>query len=298
MNTNNNLNIWDLNNTQKSNLDLNEAKNQVNNILQMTSRNLDYEKVSQNLVFQLKQYLKQSRQNWFVVWVSWWIDSALVSTLCALTWEKTVLVELPIHQNLDEVSRAQEHITNLKSKHENIISKTIDLTQIFESFKISLWEITNPDGRYLAEVNTRSRLRANALYAIWNENNLLVAWTWNKVEDYWIWFFTKFWDWAVDISPIWNLYKSEVREMAKYLWICESIIKAKPTDWLHTNWATDEDQIWATYDELEWAMVNYDNWKRSLDFLWREKEVMEIYTKRHEINSHKMEMPPIFEIKL
>lgn len=298
MNTNNNLNIWDLNNTQKSNLDLNEAKNQVNNILQMTSRNLDYEKVSQNLVFQLKQYLKQSRQNWFVVWVSWWIDSALVSTLCALTWEKTVLVELPIHQNLDEVSRAQEHITNLKSKHENIISKTIDLTQIFESFKISLWEITNPDGRYLAEVNTRSRLRANALYAIWNENNLLVAWTWNKVEDYWIWFFTKFWDWAVDISPIWNLYKSEVREMAKYLWICESIIKAKPTDWLHTNWATDEDQIWATYDELEWAMVNYDNWKRSLDFLWREKEVMEIYTKRHEINFHKMEMPPIFEIKL
>lgn len=298
MNTNNNLNIWDLNNTQKSNLDLNEAKNQVNNILQMTSRNLDYEKVSQNLVFQLKQYLKQSRQNWFVIWVSWWIDSALVSTLCALTWEKTVLVELPIHQNLDEVSRAQEHITNLKSKHENIISKTIDLTQIFESFKISLWEITNPDGRYLAEVNTRSRLRANALYAIWNENNLLVAWTWNKVEDYWIWFFTKFWDWAVDISPIWNLYKSEVREMAKYLWICESIIKAKPTDWLHTNWATDEDQIWATYDELEWAMVNYDNWKRSLDFLWREKEVMEIYTKRHEINSHKMEMPPIFEIKL
>lgn len=298
MNTNNNLNIWDLNNTQKSNLDLNEAKNQVNNILQMTSRNLDYEKVSQNLVFQLKQYLKQSRQNWFVVWVSWWIDSALVSTLCALTWEKTVLVELPIHQNLDEVSRAQEHITNLKSKHENIISKTIDLTQIFESFKISLWEITNPDGRYLAEVNTRSRLRANALYAIWNENNLLVAWTWNKVEDYWIWFFTKFWDWAVDISPIWNLYKSEVREMAKYLWICESIIKAKPTDWLHTNWATDEDQIWATYDELEWAMVNYDNWKRSLDFLWREKEVMEIYTKRHEVNSHKMEMPPIFEIKL
>lgn len=298
MNTNNIINNnSDLNNTN-NNFDLNEAKNQVNSILQMTSRNLDYEKVSQNLVFQLKQYLKESRQNWFVVWVSWWIDSALVSTLCALTWEKTVLVELPIHQNLDEVSRAQEHITNLKSKHENIISKTIDLTQIFESFKVSLWETTNVDGRYLAEVNTRSRLRANALYAIWNENNLLVAWTWNKVEDYWIWFFTKFWDWAVDISPIWNLYKSEVRELSKYLWVCESIIKAKPTDWLHTNWATDEDQIWATYDELEWAMINYDNWKRSLDFSWREKEVMEIYTKRHEINSHKMQMPPIFEIKL
>jgi len=265
--------------------------------MKMQSRNLDYLKVENNLVQQLKDYLDVSKQVWFILWVSGGIDSAVVSTLCAKTWAKTIVIDIPIHQNFQEVSRAKNHIEWLKTNYKNVVSMTIDLTKTFETFKTALPEDSEAEQkRYMAYVNTRSRLRAVALYAIWNEQSCLVAWTGNKVEDYGIGFFTKYWDWAVDISPIWNLYKSEVYNLAWEMWIIQEILKAKPTDWLHPNWATDEDQIGATYDELEWAMVEYDNWKRMSDFEWREKEVIQIYTNRHEINTHKMIMPPVFDI--
>jgi len=273
-----------------------DTKKEVSEILAMPNRNLNYKLVSEKLVSQLKEYLKESWQKGFVIGVSGWIDSALVSTLCAMTWEKVTIMDLPIHQKSDEVNRASNHMDWLQKNFSNIERYSIDLTETFETFKKALPEISDETARYMAYVNSRSRLRAVTLYAIWNEKNAIVAWTWNKVEDYGIWFFTKYWDWAVDISPIWNLYKSEVYEMARFLWINDEILKARPTDWLHPNGATDEDQIGCSYDELEWAMVQYDEWKRSHNFDWREKEVMEIYSKRHEVNAHKMVMPKVFEI--
>lgn len=295
MNTLNNLewsrNTW-VNTFKKDDT----TNTQVAQILKMESRNLDYQKVASQLVLQLREYLNTSWQKWFVIWVSGGVDSAVVSTLCAKTWLPTLVMDLPIHQNNDEVNRAKDHMIWLQENFSNIERQSIDLTQTFETLKSALPEIENPEWRYLAEVNTRSRLRAVTLYALWNEKNYLVTGTWNKVEDYGIWFFTKFWDWAVDISPIGNLYKSEVYALAKHLWVIQSILQARPTDWLHPNWATDEDQIWCSYDELEWAMVEYDNGKRKTDFTGRDFKVMEIYTARHEANTHKMNMPPVFNI--
>ncbi len=273
-----------------------ETNFQVQNILKMESRNLNYQEITQNLVSQLQEYLENSKQNWFTLWVSGGIDSAVVSTLAALSGAQTLVMDLPIHQQEDEVNRASDHMDWLQENFENIERKSIDLTEVFEAFKQVLPEVENKQGRYMAEVNTRSRLRANALYAQWNEKWYLVVGTWNKVEDYGIGFFTKFGDWAVDLSPIGSLYKSEVYALAKHLGIIKSIVGARPTDWLHPDGATDEDQIWATYDELEWAMVEYDNGKRKEDFTGRDYKVMEIYSHRHEINEHKMKMPPVFQI--
>ena len=273
-----------------------ETNSQVQNILKMESRNLNYQKVTKNLVSQLQEYLENSKQNWFTLWVSGGIDSAVVSTLAALSGAQTLVMDLPIHQQEDEVNRASDHMDWLQENFENIERKSIDLTEVFEAFKQVLPEVENKQGRYMAEVNTRSRLRANALYAQGNEKWYLVVGTGNKVEDYGIGFFTKFGDWAVDLSPIGSLYKSEVYALAKHLGIIRSIVGARPTDWLHPDGATDEDQIWATYDELEWAMVEYDNGKRKEDFTGRDYKVMEIYSHRHEINEHKMKMPPVFQI--
>ena len=273
-----------------------ETNSQVQNILKMESRNLNYQEITQNLVSQLQEYLENSKQNWFTLWVSGGIDSAVVSTLAALSGAQTLVMDLPIHQQEDEVNRASDHMDWLQENFENIERKSIDLTEVFEAFKQVLPEVENKQGRYMAEVNTRSRLRANALYAQGNEKWYLVVGTGNKVEDYGIGFFTKFGDWAVDLSPIGSLYKSEVYALAKHLGIIRSIVGARPTDWLHPDGATDEDQIWATYDELEWAMVEYDNGKRKEDFTGRDYKVMEIYSHRHEINEHKMKMPPVFQI--
>lgn len=184
----------------------------------------------------------------------------------------------------------------LQGNFPNIERTSIDLTQTFEVFKQALPKIEDDTSRYMAYVNSRSRLRAVALYAVGNEHSCIVAGTGNKVEDYGIWFFTKYGDGAVDISPIGNLYKSEVYEMARYLWVNDDILAARPTDGLHPTGATDEDQIGCSYDELEWAMVEYDAGKRTADFSGRAQYVMDIYSRRHEINAHKMEMPKVFEI--
>jgi NAD+ synthase len=257
---------------------------------------LDYKHVQENMASWITNKTTEAKVDSLVVWVSGWIDSAVTSTMCAITWKTVILLDLPIHQDNDEVSRAREHIIWLKDKFKNVTSEIINLSDIYDAMlKIQpVW--INTDTEYLANVNLRSRLRATQLYSTANRNNSLVVWTWNLVEDYGIWFFTKYWDWAVDLSPIWDLYKSEVYNLWKQLWIINDILEARPTDWLHPNWSTDEDQIWATYDELEWAMVEYDKWKRNKDFKGRAKEVMKIYSSRHEINVHKMNMPPVFKV--
>ncbi len=264
--------------------------------LQMPDRNLDYDKNAQQMSKWLWDSVENAGVEWLVMWVSGWVDSAVVSTLSAMSWKALTVLELPIHQNSDEVSRAREHIEWLQENFSNVSSQIVDLTDAYESMLASQYDWTSEDNEYLANVNLRSRLRAAQLYSTGNRKNSLVVWTGNKVEDYWIWFFTKYWDWAVDLSPIGELYKSEVYKLWAQLWINSDILEARPTDWLHPNGATDEDQIWSTYDELEWAMVEYDKWKRIKDFEWRAQEVMEIYSKRHEENAHKMVMPPVFKI--
>lgn len=267
--------------------------------LKMKSRSLNYKEVGDDLTKQLKEYIETAWVNGMVMWVSWGVDSGLVSTLAAKTGLPLTVIEMPIHQAEDQVDRAQEHIAWLKDNFPNVSSMRVNLTETFETMKEALPEIENEEVvRYMAYVNTRSRLRGNILYCVANEQNALVVWTGNKVEDYGIGFFTKFGDGAVDISPIGNLYKSEVRALARELWVPESISEAVATDGLHTNGATDEDQIGCSYDELEWAMDEYDEWKRAPDYSGRAKEVMEIYTARHEGNAHKMEMPPVFEVKV
>ena len=92
------------------------------------------------------------------------------------------------------------------------------------------------------------------LYYYATLNNYLVVGTGNKVEDFGVGFYTKYGDGGVDLSPIADLMKSQVRAVAKELNIIDEIILAKPTDGLWDDTRSDEDQIGATYDELEMAM--------------------------------------------
>jgi len=80
------------------------------------------------------------------------------------------------------------------------------------------------------------------------------------------------------------------------LGINTDIIQAPPTDGLWGDDKTDEDQLGANYDELEWAMEVYNTGKTTADFKGREKEVLAIYTKLHRANNHKMVPIPVCEI--
>lgn len=259
--------------------------------LEAPVRDLNYSEIARDVSRWLWNYNK-----WLVVWVSGGIDSAVVSTLSAMSGQVLTTLEMPIHQKTDEVCRARAHIDWLQQKYTQVIRQVIDLTQVYDTMKALQYPWDTPESEYLSDVNLRSRLRAAQLYATANRKNALVVGTWNKVEDYGIGFFTKFGDGAVDLSPIWELTKSEVYKLGRELGIDDDILSARPTDGLHPNGATDEDQIGAGYDELEWAMWQYDMWKRGDNFIGRAAEVMKIYVTRHETNAHKMQIPPVFQV--
>ena len=202
---------------------------------------------------------------------------------------------MPIHQGQNQVNRAQEHIAQLKRRYANVKSLNIDLTAAFEQLKMAFPE-TNSKNEELSLANTRSRLRMTTLYYMAGLYKYLVCGTGNKVEDFGVGFFTKYGDGGVDLSPIADLLKSEVYEVGNYLKVPESILVAKPTDGLFGDSRTDEDQIGASYDELEWAMAQADLGKTADDFEGREQRVMEIYTRRHNANKHKMVPIPVCEV--
>ena len=100
----------------------------------------------------------------------------------------------------------------------------------------------------------------------------------------------------MDLSPIADLMKTEVFALARHLGVVESILDAKPTDGLWGDDRTDEDQLGATYPELEWAMAQQEAGKSTTDFTGLEAEVMEIYLKFNTANKHKMLPIPVCEI--
>ena len=246
-------------------------------------------KIKKFIINWLDHYAKQYDIQVFVVGVSGGIDSALTSNLCALTGIKTIVVSMPIHQNKIELNNANEHIKWLEKLYPNVKSETIDLTIIFEQFKK---ETPVKFQSLLSLANTRARLRMTTLYQIAGTVNGLVVGTGNKVEDFGIGFFTKYGDGGVDISPIADLTKSEVRKLAEHCGITKRIITAAPTDGLWEDGRNDEDQIGATYQELEWAMSS----SKTHTLTQRQKEVLKIYQKLIKNNKHKMEAIPICKI--
>lgn len=257
---------------------------------------LQVEKANEFIVNWLKTYATNSKVNGFVVGISGGVDSAVTSTLCAQTGLKVVCVTMPIHQAESHVSRANEHIQQLMVRFPNVSKAESNLTSVFESFKEVLPTDTEDHQLHLTLANTRARIRMTTLYYYGGIYGLLVAGTGNKVEDFGVGFYTKYGDGGVDLSPIADLMKSDVFALGAYLKIPESILTASPTDGLFGDDRTDEDQLGASYDELEWAMGQDEEGKLIDTFTGREKTVFEIYKRLNTINQHKMQPIPVCQL--
>lgn len=254
------------------------------------------EKVIDHIVNWLKDYATNAKVKGFVVGVSGGIDSATTSTLCAKTGLPTLCVEMPIHQPPSHVTRAQDHIAQLKERFENVSSVRVDLTETFETMKKAFPQFDSSGELELSLANTRARLRMSTLYFLAGVHHSLVAGTGNKVEDFGVGFYTKYGDGGVDLSPIADLMKSEVYALAKSMQVPQSIQVAKPTDGLWGDDRSDEDQIGASYDDLEWAMKMDEAGKTADDFTGEQKKVFEIYKRFNTANKHKMVPIPVCEI--
>ena len=251
------------------------------------------EKVNTHIVEWLKNYANNAKANGFVIGISGGVDSAVTSTLCAQTGLKVLCVEMPIHQAPNQVLRGREHIEQLKKRFPNVSDVETDLTATFEAFKTAVPKTDDEAKVSLSLANTRARLRMTSLYYLAGIHGLLVAGTGNKVEDFGVGFYTKYGDGGVDLSPIADLMKSDVYALGTFLTIPESILTAAPTDGLFGDNRTDEDQLGASYDELEWAMLAAESGKTPADFSGREKSVFEIYKRLNASNKHKMDPIPV-----
>lgn len=252
--------------------------------------------VNHFIVNWLKEYATNARVNGFVIGISGGVDSAVTSSLCAQTGLLTLCVEMPIHQDPNQVNRGREHIEQLKKRFPNVQSIEANLTDVFETFKKNVPHSSDTTKLDLALANTRARLRMTTLYYFAGIHGLLVAGTGNKVEDFGVGFFTKYGDGGVDLSPIADLMKSDVYALGAYLDIPMSIQNAAPTDGLFGDSRTDEEQIGASYDELEWAMLVAENNEEHINFTAREKVVFEIFKKLNTVNQHKMNPIPVCKI--
>jgi NAD+ synthase len=219
----------------------------------------------------------EKKPDTLVVGVSGGIDSAVVSTISAMTGMKVKALSMPIRQLKfqDDLSRA--HLKWLKNKFPNVDEVIINLDEVFNSFEKTLGQFNNE----LAFANSRARLRMATLYQVAGANNGIVVGTGNKIEDFGVGFFTKYGDGGVDISPIADCLKSQVWEMGKELKILEDIINAAPTDGLWEDGRTDERQLGMSYEDLEKAMLNSKD------------KNYEKYLKIRKRNLHKMNLIPI-----
>jgi NAD+ synthase len=250
---------------------------------------MNYKNLIDEIVKWLYEYCETAYMDGFVVGVSGGIDSAVTSALCASTGLKTIGVSMPIYQDLKPgtgAGRSAKHLGWLTDRFENAEYRWFDLSNVFEQM-IKLF-LTAGD---LTLANMQSRLRMVTLYGVAQENKCLVCGTGNKVEDFGVGFFTKYGDGGVDISPIADCYKSDVYAMAKLMNIVPEIQEAKPTDGLWDDGRTDEDQLGATYDELEWAM----KYKYNTDLTERQEQVLKIFMEHNARNRHKMESIPVYK---
>jgi NAD+ synthase len=257
---------------------------------------MNSEKIIKHIVAWLKNYAEKVNAKGYVIGVSGGVDSGVVSTLCAMTGLQVLAIEMPIRQKTDQVNRAQNHMKWLQEKFDNVQIQTVSLDSTFEAFHTTVAEEnTDFKNQNLALANTRSRFRMLTLYYFGQIHGLLVCGTGNKEEDFGIGFYTKYGDGGVDVSPIADLYKTEVYSLAKVLNLIDEIQNAIPTDGLWDSERTDEIQIGATYPELEKIQKDWDK-KSENDYSGRDLEVYHIFKRMNAAAQHKINPIPVCDI--
>ena len=242
----------------------------------------DYEQLKIRIVNWISDYCWKYDIKSLVVGVSGGIDSAVVSTLCAETGLPTYVMTMPLHSKEENTELSDAHASALVEKYPNVTMVNVDLTRTYDT--LMTWVDDTFTGNELANANTKSRLRMVSLYQVAGSVGGIVVGTGNKVEDYGVGFYTKYGDGGVDIAPIADLYKTEVWELGEFLGVDERICDAPPTDGLWDDGRKDEDQIGASYEQLEEAME------------YNTGPAVEILEKFNRQNNHKMQPIPTFKL--
>lgn len=193
----------------------------------------------------LRNYLKESHQEGYVLGISGGVDSSVVAAICknAVGKDKLHCILMPI-DSLDSDLKDGLQLVNDLGLNYHIIDNSNAYHAYLENFNKLGIELDNS-----TKGNLKARMRMATLYAYAQKNHLLVLGTDNK-DEYYVGYFTKYGDGGVDLLPIVHLTKEEVREVGKILGVRSSLVERVPSAGLYEG-QTDEKEMGITYKELD-----------------------------------------------
>jgi len=248
------------------------------------------EKIMEKIVEWIKERVKGANAEGVLVGLSGGIDSSCVAVLCKKAFpENTLGIIMPCISSPQDMEDAK-----LVAKKFDIPIKIIDLEESFKSLFnfLEKEEYNKEKHNNIPVANIKPRLRMTTLYYFANKFNCLVVGTDNKTESM-LCYFTKYGDGGVDILPISDLYKKDVRKLARHLGISEEIITKKPSAGLWEG-QTDEGEIGLTYEEIDEILERIEIGKYLSDIEEGKVKKIKEFIK---ISKHKGEMPPKCNLK-
>jgi NAD+ synthase len=211
---------------------------------------MNVERLAEKLVLWIRDEVLAAGCKGVVVGMSGGLDSSVLAVLCRRAFPQSMLgVIMPCYASPED----KEHAWAVASQF-SIPTKVVRLDSVFDALlKVLPGDKVEPNVSRLAEGNLKARLRMLTLYYFANRLKYVVAGASNRSELS-VGYFTKYGDGGVDILPLGNLVKGQVRELASFLGIPQEIIDKPPSAGLWPG-QTDEGELGLSYEELDHYLI-------------------------------------------
>ncbi|MUM65307.1 NAD+ synthase [Acidianus infernus] len=254
-------------------------------------KNVNYSVISEYIIRRISEYITESGKNGGIIGLSGGIDSSVTTVLLSKATQNYFILLMPSSSTPQKDMEDAKKIINMIGANNKY--KIINIDTILESFKN---EIKTNDKLVLG--NIKARIRMILLYAYSQIMNYLVIGTGDKSELL-LGYFTKYGDGGVDILPIGDLYKTQVRELGRYLGLPEDIV-TKPSSPALWEGQTAEGELGVSYDIIDAVLYLRVEKMMDIDSIAKELQInVDIVRKIDRMvktSQHKRLPPEIFRL--
>jgi NAD+ synthase len=202
----------------------------------------------------INDYVEKTKAKGIVIGLSGGIDSSTTAALAALAigGDKISALNIPEEENYNTTDIRHAKIV---AKKFGFKLETIDISPILKAYYKAL-PIYDEDDK-LSRGNIKARTRMVCLYYYANHLGKIVCGSSDKSETM-MGYFTKWGDVAADISPLMDLYKTQVRQLAAYIGLPKEIIAKPPSPQLWPR-QTAENELGVKYEALDLILLGLEN---------------------------------------
>jgi NAD+ synthase len=221
---------------------------------------LDWSDVEQRLKRFIKGYIDGSGASGVVLGLSGGIDSATIAALSALAIGGDRVLGLMLPEKETYSTKDIEDARVVAEKF-GLKTQVCNITPALEGFYKSIPIFDAKDK--LCKGNIKARARMIYIYYYANKQNRIVMGSSDKSETM-MGYFTKWGDVAADISPIMDLYKTQVRKLAEHIGIPHELAAKPSTPALWPNQSA-EGELGIRYEVLDLILFGFERFMASKD---------------------------------